>query len=197
MRPATGPLLWTILILSPLSAAPGAEPTASAPEAGPQSSRPREAEGRKPAASLPLSVKLALLADPRTFPYEIEVSARGAELTLSGAVSSEEERRAAAAIARQVEGVAAVVNELMVAPELARTLAQRLDEAITRYLRERFKASATLQAAGFEVQTKDGVVSLSGRTRFQVIMLEAAEAARRVPGVKAVRTEGIRIEPGE
>jgi hyperosmotically inducible protein len=49
-------------------------------------------------------------------------------------------------------------------------------------------------AANFDVKTEQGVVSLSGTVRFQVIVLEAAEAARQVPGVKAVRTDKVRIE---
>jgi osmotically-inducible protein OsmY len=43
------------------------------------------------------------------------------------------------------------------------------------------------------VKAENGVVLLSGKTRFQVIALEAAEAARQVPGVRAVDTTGIQI----
>jgi len=47
------------------------------------------------------------------------------------------------------------------------------------------------------VKTEDGIVHVSGKTKFLVIALEAAEAARQVPGVKAVRSEGIRVEGAE
>jgi hyperosmotically inducible protein len=43
------------------------------------------------------------------------------------------------------------------------------------------------------VKTEEGVVSLSGAVRFQVLILEAAEAARSVPGVRAVKTDRIRL----
>jgi hyperosmotically inducible periplasmic protein len=49
-------------------------------------------------------------------------------------------------------------------------------------------------AANFDVKTEQGVVSLSGTVRFQVIALEAVEAAKQVPGVKAVKTEKVKIE---
>jgi hyperosmotically inducible protein len=54
-----------------------------------------------------------------------------------------------------------------------------------------------LEAAKFDIKTESGVVELSGKTRFQVIVLEAAEAARQVPGVKAVKTHTVRIEGAE
>lgn len=47
------------------------------------------------------------------------------------------------------------------------------------------------------MKTEDGVVTLTGSTRFQVIVLEAAQAARQVPGVKAVNTDQVRLVAGE
>jgi len=43
------------------------------------------------------------------------------------------------------------------------------------------------------VTCQNGIVSLKGETRFQVIALEAAQAARQVPGVKAVNTAGVHL----
>lgn len=149
------------------------------------------------AGSLILAVKLALMADPRLFPYEIEVDLKEHEAVLSGAVSNEEERAAAAEIAQRIEGVKAVTNRLRIAKDLPRALSHRRDEMISQHVKERFKKSRTLDSAGFDVKTEEGIVSLSGRTRFQVIVLEAAEAARQVPGVKAVRTELVKLEPPE
>jgi hyperosmotically inducible protein len=54
-----------------------------------------------------------------------------------------------------------------------------------------------LEKAHFDVKTEDGVVTLTGKTRFQVIALEAAETARQVPGVRAVHTDGIQTEGTE
>jgi len=84
-----------------------------------------------------------------------------------------------------------------VVTELHHVMAQKRDQVITDYVRERFKKSATLEAAKFDVKTDNGIVELSGKTRFQVIVLEAAEAARQIPGVKAVKTHAVRIEGAE
>lgn len=150
-----------------------------------------------PAGSPILAVKLALMADPRLFPYEIEVDVKDHEAVLTGAVSNDEERAAAVEIAQRIDGVSAVTNRLRIAKDLPRALSHRRDELISQHVKERFKKSRTLDSAGFDVKTEEGIVSLSGKTRFQVIVLEAAEAARLVPGVKAVRTEMVKLEPAE
>jgi hyperosmotically inducible protein len=154
----------------------------------------KEGTGRKAVSSLILTVKLALLGDPRLFPYEIEVETGSDEVTLVGKVSTEAEKAAATEIASMVPAVKSVSNKLEVVKELLEVIAHKQDEIITRHVKERFAKSATVTAANFDVKTEQGVVSLSGAVRFQVIILEAAEAARQVPGVKAVRTDKLRIE---
>jgi hyperosmotically inducible protein len=154
----------------------------------------KEGTGKKAVSSLILTVKLALLEDPRLFPYEIEVDAGSEEVTLSGRVSTETEKAAAAKIASTVPTVKSVSNKLEVIKDLQDVITHKQDDVITRYVKERFAQSATVTAANFDVKTEQGVVSLSGAVRFQVIVLEAAEAARQVPGVKAVRTDKVRIE---
>jgi hyperosmotically inducible protein len=149
---------------------------------------------KKPRGSLILSVKLAFMADPRLFRYEIEAEEDQQVITLIGRVSNEEEKTAATEVARAVQGVKTVTNKLAVEKELAKALMKKQDDILTTMIKERFAKSATLKAANFEVKTEDGVVFLSGTVRFQVIALEAAETARQVPGVRAVKTEKIRLE---
>ena len=134
------------------------------------------------------------MGDSRLFRYEIEVGDDQQTVTLTGRVSTEEEKTAATEVAQGVQGVKAVVNKLAVEKDLAKTLLKKQDEILTNLIKERFSKSATLKAANFEVKTEDGVVQLNGTVRFQVIALEAAEAARQVPGVRAVNTERIRLE---
>jgi hyperosmotically inducible periplasmic protein len=154
----------------------------------------KEGTGKKAVSSLILTVKLALLEDPRLFPYEIEVEGGSDEITLVGKVSTEAEKAAAAKIVSTVPTVKTVSNKLEVVKDLPDLITHKQDDIITRHVKERFAQSATVTAANFDVKTEQGVVSLSGTVRFQVIVLEAAEAARQVPGVKAVRTDKVRIE---
>jgi len=157
-------------------------------------SKEKDQSAKRPLGSLILSVKLALMGDPRLFRYEIEVGDDQQTATLAGRVSTEEEKTAATEIAQAVPGVKTVVNKLAVEKDLAKTLSKKQDETLTTLIKERFSKSATLKAANFEVKTEDGVVQLNGTVRFQVTALEAAETARQVPGVRAVNTEKIRLE---
>jgi hyperosmotically inducible protein len=154
----------------------------------------KETPGRTVGSSLILTVKLALMEDPRLFPYEIEVETGSEEVTLVGKVSNEAEKAAAGKIASMVPTVKSVSNKLEVVKELSEIITHRQDDSITRLVKERFTKSATLTSANFDVKTEQGVVSLSGAVRFQVLVLEAVEAVRQVPGVKAVKTDKVRIE---
>ena len=154
----------------------------------------KETAAKKPMGSLILSVKLALMGDLRLFHYEIEVEDDKQAVTLSGRVSNEEDKAAATEVAQAVSGVKTVTNKLIVEKDLAKTLLKKQDEILTLLIKERFAKSATLKSANFDVKTEEGIVQLNGTVRFQVIALEAAEAARQVPGVRAVNTEKIRLE---
>ena len=154
----------------------------------------KERVGKKAVSSLILTIKLALLEDPRLFAYEIEVEIGADEITLAGKVSTETENVAAAQLASMVPTVKSVSNKLEVVKDLPDIITQKQDDIITRYVKARFAQSATVSAANFDVKTEQGIVSLSGTVRFQVMILEAAEAARQVPGVKAVKTDKVRIE---
>ncbi|ALA59211.1 BON domain-containing protein [Nitrospira moscoviensis] len=163
-------------------------------EPPPQKQEPKPDEtGKKPVTSMPLTIKLAMMADPVLFPFEIEVEMDGPKAVLSGAVSSEDEKARAGEVARKVEGVESAVNKLSVSPGLRASLMKRQDEAIAQLVKERLNRSETLKAVGFDVKSESGVVTLSGKTRFQVIALEAAEAARHVPGVRAVNTAAVQL----
>ena len=181
---------------------PAQAPSAPTTKAEPPSDKekdatePKEKEPvvKKPLGSLILSVKLALMGDSRLFRYEIEVEDDQQAVTLTGRVTSEEEKSAATEIAQAVQSVKAVVNKLVVEKDLAKALLKKQDDTLTTLIKERFSKSATLKAANFDVKTEEGIVQLNGSVRFQVLALEAAEAARQVPGVRAVNTEKVRLE---
>lgn len=157
-----------------------------------EESKPEE-PAKKPVTSLNLAIKLALMADPQLFPLDIEVEMDKGKAILSGSVPTEEDKAKVAEIAGKIDGVDTVVNKLTVTPALKDKLAKKQDESIAHVVRDRLSRSETLKAVGFDVKSENGIVYLSGKTRFQVIALEAAEAARQVPGVRAVDTAGVQL----
>ncbi len=177
-------------------AAVEAPPPAGDPGSG---DRPKttEPEAKKPVRSSMVTAKLALMADPHLFPYDIEVDAKDKDLVLLGKVAQESDKRVATDIVRCLEGVHAVENRLKIEADAAHGLVGERDKIITQLVKERFEKSKTLQSVKFDVKTEDGVVTLAGATRFQIIVLEAAQAARQIPGVRAVNTDAVRLVAGE
>jgi hyperosmotically inducible protein len=163
------------------------------PAAPPPVLKQDEPAGKKPVTSINLTIKLALMAEPLLFPFDIEVEVDKQEAVLKGTVSSEEEKAKAAEIADKVEGVESINNKLAVSPAQRAAWTKKQDEALVQYVKERMNKSETVKAVGFDVKSENGIISLSGKTRFQVIALEAAEAARHVPGVRAVNTTAVQI----
>jgi hyperosmotically inducible protein len=168
-------------------------PEEKAPKAEEPAQPKPEDQAKKPVTSPNLTIKLALMADPSLFPFEIEVEVDNRKAVLSGTVPTEEDKARAADVARAVEGIESVTNKLTVSPPVRSTLTKKQDETIAQFVRERLHRSETLKAVAFEVKSENGIVHLSGKTRFQVIALEAAEAAKQVPGVRAVNTAGVQI----
>ena len=160
----------------------------------PKAEEPKPEEpAKKAVTSLNLAIKLALMADPQLFPLEIEVEMDKGKAILSGSAPTEEDKVKVAEIAGKIDGVETVINKLTVTPALKDKLAKKQDESIAHVVRDRLSRSETLKAVGFDVKSENGIVYLSGKTRFQVIALEAAEAARQVPGVRAVDTAGVQL----
>ncbi|MCE3222376.1 MAG: exported protein of unknown function, contains domain [Nitrospira sp.] len=182
---AVEPRATTEAIVAPGDNAAGERPKAAEPEP------------KKPIRSSMVTAKLALIGDPRLFPYEIEVDAKDKDLVLLGKVSQESDKKAATDIVRCLEGVHAVENRLKIESDATHSLVAERDKVVTQLVKERFEKSKTLQSVKFDVKTEDGVVTLSGNTRFQIIVLEAAQAARQVPGVRAVNTDAVRLIAGE
>jgi hyperosmotically inducible protein len=177
----------------PADSKPAANDQPSTEQAPTDKAKLVEAEGKQPIGSPMIAAKLALMADFRLFPYDIEVDTKGKDLVLFGKVDSDSEKQAATDIVRCLDGVDAVENRLKVDPDASHGFVVERDKIITQLIKERFEKSETLQAVKFEVKTEGGVVTLTGSTRFQVIILEAAQAARQVPGVKAVNTGTVRL----
>lgn len=143
-----------------------------------------------------LELKLVFMGDPRLFPYDIDCQIQEKTVKLTGAVPLEEEKALATVLTNHLIKGKEIVNLIEVRPSLSATLQAGIDTSLTELVKQRFAKSQTLREANFEIVTIRGVVSLSGQTRFQVIALEAAQAAREIPGVIAVLTQNIRLEAG-
>lgn len=134
-------------------------------------------------------VEKALLLDPATDSYEIEVSVDDGTVLLRGRVDSWQEKQLAATVARGVSGVTALRNAIEIS-----YVEERFDEEIEADIEAALKWDALVDHALVDVSVEDGAVALSG------IVGSAAEARQAfndawVAGVTAVDRSALIVDP--
>lgn len=147
-------------------------------------------EGVKGVASdswLTSKTKIALFADDRVKGREVRVETVKGEVFLRGKVDSDEAKKAAEEIAKGVEGVKSVKNDLQVVAPAARKTVAANDKEITKAIESRFSKDSQLKK--IDVRTDAGVVVLSGEVPNISVSAKASEMAHRIDGVKAVKNE--------
>jgi hyperosmotically inducible protein len=131
--------------------------------------------------------KIALFADDRVKGKDVRVETVNGEVFLRGKVDSDAAKTAAAEVAKGIEGVKSVKNDLQVVPPSARKAVQANDKEITKTVETSFGKDAQLKK--IDVRTDAGVVVLSGEVPTISVSAKASEMAHRVEGVKAVKNE--------
>jgi len=147
----------------------------------------QEAKGAVSDSWLTSKTKIALFADERVKGREVRVETVSGQVFLRGKVDSDEAKTAAEEIAKGVDGVKSVKNDLQVVPPAARTAVTADDKQITKAV------TATLardpQLKKIDVRTDAGVVVLSGEVQSMAQSAKASDLAHRVDGVKSVKNE--------
>jgi len=135
------------------------------------------------------SVKAALIADPVTKARQIDVEVYRGVVQLNGFVDSAAEKSQATTVATGVNGVMEVQNNLSVNTATA-TAGEVIDDSIlTAKVKAALIQSSETKAHQINVETKLGVVHLSGFVNSANAKAAATEVARSVSGVKGVKNE--------
>jgi hyperosmotically inducible protein len=139
-------------------------------------------------ATISTEVKAKLAGDPDVKAFGIDVDTVDGIVSLRGNVDTGSQRAETERIARSVRGVRGVKNELSVkSPE---TIGTHIDDAgITAAVKTAFATDPDVKALSIDVDTRDGVVTLSGRVGSAAERARAEDIARRTNGVKAVHNE--------
>ena len=136
---------------------------------------------------LTAKTKIALFADSRVPGTSVNVETQKGMVYLRGKVESASAKSAAEEVARGVEGVQAVRNELQVVPESAKKMVEAKDDEITKQVKAKLNADPKLKS--LDVRTDNGVVTLQGKLPTITESARASQMAREVPGVRAVRND--------
>jgi hyperosmotically inducible periplasmic protein len=150
------------------------------------------------------AVKSKFAADDTVKAYQIDVDTDNAVVTLSGSVENPSAKERAVMIARQTDGVRDVVDRITVGrdagnmkgrvEDAAATTGQAADRAgnaigdaaITAGVKSKFLADSSVSGLKIDVDTKDGVVTLSGNAATRAEADRAVSLARETSGVTRV-----------
>jgi hyperosmotically inducible protein len=133
--------------------------------------------------------KIALFADARVKGSEINVETIQGVVMIRGKVDSDTAKQAAEGIAKGIDGVKSVKNDLQVIAPSKREAIDDKDAAITTRVNEQIAKDSSLKQAGIHAQTNAGVVSLSGEVQDLMTSAQASWTAWQVPGVKSVKND--------
>lgn len=132
--------------------------------------------------------KMALFADERVKGRQVSVETlKGGVVHLRGKVDSADAKAAAADIAKGIDGVTSVKNDLQVVAPEKRDMVEAKDTDIKKAVQARLAKDSQLKSV--DVRTDGGVVVLSGDAPNITAAARASEMAREVPGVRSVKNE--------
>jgi hyperosmotically inducible protein len=132
-------------------------------------------------------VKSALISDKTADADEINVEAFKGVVQLNGFVDSEKEKAQAEAVAKAVEGVKSVENNLAI-KQGKHTSGEIMDDsALTAKVKSALIDDPSTKAGNINVETRQGVVQLSGFVSTQAQKDAATKVAGAVKGVKSVQ----------
>jgi hyperosmotically inducible periplasmic protein len=147
-------------------------------------------------------VKASLAKDKLMSALNIEVKTIDGVVELGGEAKSRQEAAKAVSIARKVKGVKSVKNMISVAGAPAGTTADKDrpskmgrsdqpvdDTLITTKVKAAYAKDKRVSALNTEVNTVNGVVTLTGTAKSKAEADQAAALARRVQGVKSVQND--------
>ena len=140
-------------------------------------------------AALLTSVKSALVANKVTDAGEINVDVNRGTVKLAGFVDTEKEKAAAGEVARKVDGVQTVQNDIAVHKQNESTGDYIDDSVLTAKVKTALIESPQTKAHQINVETDHGVVQLSGFVDNAAAKSAATNVAKSVSGVKDVKNE--------
>ncbi|MBF0479177.1 MAG: BON domain-containing protein [Candidatus Omnitrophica bacterium] len=137
-----------------------------------------------------MKVKAVLLFHPHVNAFKTEVDVKEGVVTLKGEALSQAQKDLAGEYAKDVKGVKEVKNEMSIAPmpkESKEALGDKIDDAsITAQVKMAFLMHHSTSAFKTGVETKDGIVTLSGEAVNAAGKEMAAKVAEDVKGVVTV-----------
>ena len=148
------------------------------------------------------AVKSALALNKQLASFDIHVDSinspgkSGNDVTLTGHVPTEDDKRVAAEIARSTKGVADVVNDIKVEPAIRSTNPEKQyvpDLEIKAAVLESILNNPSLKTQQIKVDVYNGEVKLTGSVQTSVQKADAESAARAITNVRDVDSKALAV----
>jgi osmotically-inducible protein OsmY len=142
------------------------------------------------------AVKAKMAVDEKVRDYAIEVTTQNGVVTLTGNIDSPEAKDHALSLAKATKGVVEVKDMIAVkretgggdAPDPGRTIGVTIDDAdMTMRVKGRLLEDPVVKGLKIDVDTRDGVVFLTGSVSNEQEKEQAIKLARETKGVKDVQ----------
>ena len=166
----------------------------------------REIEQRVEDATITARIETALLLDDNLNPLDINTTTKNGVVSLTGTVESDVERDTAISIAKSVDGVTNVIDNLEISREAIEVDENDPDvqwqhkmENIgqTAAVRMRLVSHGEISGLDIDVDSRGGLVVLSGEAASERQKAKAERIARETRGVTEVENNIVVREPGE
>jgi osmotically-inducible protein OsmY len=148
-------------------------------------------------------IQAQYFVNPEIKPWNIDVTtANNGVVTLEGEVEETADKTEAVRIARETEGVTRVEDRLRVRGEAERDTAdtaagiERPDVWLTAKVQSKYFLDDEVKGLEIDVDTSEGVVTLSGTVRSEAERRQAVALARNTEGVREV-VDKLQLTPGE
>lgn len=141
-------------------------------------------------------VKAQFAMDDLVKASQIEVTTKNGQVTLTGNVDGEQAKDRALELARSASGVLDVVDRISArkasgsgdAPDTDRTVGQVIDDSgITLSVKQRLLDDPLVKGLQIDVDTREGIVFLTGSVRSDAERNQAIQLARGTSGVQDVK----------
>ena len=144
-------------------------------------------------AGITTAVKGKLAADDQVKAYQIDVDTERKVVTLTGTVDTAMAKSRAVEIARTTDGVTNVTDNIVVSSTADATPnmpdaqpAAYSDAGLTASIKSKLLADATVGGLRIDVDSQNGVVTLTGEVKSQAEKDQALRLARETEGVASV-----------
>jgi osmotically-inducible protein OsmY len=150
-------------------------------------------------AGITTAVKSRFASDDTVKAYQIDVDTNGGVVTLTGAVETPDAKEQAISLAHDTEGVVDVVDHLTVNPSagladdvegtMSSVADAASDAAVTAAVKSKMLADTSVGGLQVNVDTRDGVVTLTGTVASAAERDRALALARDTDGVLKVQDQ--------